>query len=803
MVTDNQGATGFDDITVTVKAASPISENLSEIPLDVKRFYQLNNFANNLAGLIDGNTSDPVIPGYGQILSPYEVWYEFPDQMKVLLKKFRFYDGQGDFAQTPLKIYGIMRTPAGTWDRVLLATFNGTTYMNWVEAALDSAVPIKYMILQVYSQGGGHSLPTELELWGSYNSYTEPPLATVSRKKFENYLGVNTYEWNLLQNNITPAKSSEPYGPKWEILKPFHQYRHYLDWKNVEYKEGEYAFESTQDGNWNLDTFYARLSSEGRVVLPDIKGLPPFLQATYPADQLDHENVPVPFGADFSSPASYIAYARMMFQFSARYGSTRVDPSLLSVTTPAGHSTTEVKKSGLGYIHYVEIENERDKWWKGRKAYQTGREYAAYLSATYDGHLGTLGPKVGIKTADPTMKVVIGGTAQPDVDFHRGIIDWCKEFRNDSLPFDAYNYHFYSNDAATSQGNSDQTRGIAPELSKLGEKADLFNEFTQRFGKNKEVWITETGYDVDQSSEQKAIAIGNRTVLQTQADWLIRTALKVSEKRQDRLFFYELYDNMPGVPGIFLSSGFAEQDLQKRPSLNYIEQIGKVLGKYEFEQVISINPAVHKYVNGSSVRYVAWMPTENGSTSFYSYPVTNASGHLKVFNFVDEQSDMNQEYIPVANGVATLSLTETPIIFEETDSVKTFSPPTANAGSDQVLNLPENKTILAGTGSDVDGTISYQWSKISGDSSTIVSNYSPQTEILSLKEGIYFFELKVTDNDGKLAKDTVKVTVIAEAQHSKFSDAGADHVITIPKDSSTMAYVEAIVNTAPGQSIAS
>ena len=49
----------------------------------------------------------------------------------------------------------------------------------------------------------------------------------------------------------------------------------------------------------------------------------------------------------------------------------------------AGIRTREI---GLNLIKYVECENERDKWWKGRRAYQTLAEYAANLSAFYDGH---------------------------------------------------------------------------------------------------------------------------------------------------------------------------------------------------------------------------------------------------------------------------------------------------------------------------------------------------------------------------------------------------------------------------------
>ena len=129
-----------------------------------------------------------------------------------------------------------------------------------------------------------------------------------------------------------------------------------------------------------------------------------------------------------------------------------IPPSLRLVQSRrwAGLNTVKI---GLGLIHYIECDNERDKWWKGRKAYQTGREYAANLSAFYDGHKNTLGPGVGVKNADPSVQVVIGGVAAATTDYVRGMIDWCREFRGYKangeidLCWDVINQHLYANNA--------------------------------------------------------------------------------------------------------------------------------------------------------------------------------------------------------------------------------------------------------------------------------------------------------------------------------------------------------------------
>lgn len=136
------------------------------------------------------------------------------------------------------------------------------------------------------------------------------------------------------------------------------------------------------------------------MVLACLKTIPNWIENTYPTNLKDGENTPLRYGADLTSPASYIEQAQLAFQYIARYGSnTAINPALLSVNTTQRWTGDDVNtiRTGLGLIKYIECDNERDKWWKGRKAYQTGREYAANLSAFYDGHKNTLGQAVGVK----------------------------------------------------------------------------------------------------------------------------------------------------------------------------------------------------------------------------------------------------------------------------------------------------------------------------------------------------------------------------------------------------------------------
>jgi len=114
------------------------------------------------------------------------------------------------------------------------------------------------------------------------------------------------------------------------------------------------------------------------------------------------------------------------------------------------------------------------------------------------------------------------------------------------------------------------------------------------------------------------------------------------------------------------------------------------------------------------------------------------------------------------------------------------STPTSNAGNDQSINLPTNSTTLSGSGSDTDGSIvSYSWQKISGPNATLTNVNSPTLTLSDLVEGVYLFQLSVTDDDGATGTDQVSITVLAINQNPN-SNAGDDITITLPTNSTTL-----------------
>ncbi|GAB4025314.1 carbohydrate-binding protein [Spirosoma gilvum] len=659
------------DVTQTQTVTASTVTLGQKITIDPKRWYQLNNVSNGLDGLFDGITDVNVETGWGKVLSNYDAYYPLLPGESMTIESVKFYDFTGNFTDNPLTLSII----TDQWQRIPIATFTGDQYATWVgpypsrstsgDAKFKLDVPItnaRYLVINSYS-----AFPTEMELYGSYTPSTQIVTpAPTKAVKLKDMLGVNAYEWNFEDGN-TPWQINEA---KMNIVKSFSGIRHYMDWNKLESNEGDYSYNPTLSGGWNYDAIYERCKAEGIEVLACLKTLPEWMVNTYPSDQRDAENVPVRYGKDFSDPHSYIEQAKAGFQYMARYGSNpNVNPALLSVnTTPrwTGDNPNSVK-IGLGLIKYIECDNERDKWWKGRKAYQTAREYAANLSAFYDGHKNTMGPGVGVKNADPSVKVVIGGLASASAgsDYVKGMIDWCIQYRGYkpdgtvNLCWDIINYHMYSDNTSSSQSGT-STRGAAPEVAPIYKIAQDFRKTAHLQSYDMPVWITEAGYDVNQGSPIRAIPIGNKSALETQGDWILRTALLYAREGIEKLFFYQLYDDN-GSGGMFGTSGLANGDnLTRRPAADFLYQTNKLFGEYAYKETLNRDPFVDRYEKDGKSAYVLVVPDEVGRTATYTLDL-GAATQAQIYRPKVGSNDMELQTVSTNQGKLELTVTETPM----------------------------------------------------------------------------------------------------------------------------------------------
>ena len=170
-----------------------------------------------------------------------------------------------------------------------------------------------------------------------------------------------------------------------------------------------------------------------------------------------------------------------------------------------------------------------------------------------------------------------------------------------------------------------------------------------------------------------------------------------------------------------------------------------------------------------------------------SYSWTKISGPLSATFSTSNTSSTNVSAL--SQGVYQFQLTVTDNsgataqdVVQVTVNAASNIPPTVNAGADQSITLPTSNVSLSGTAADSDGSIaSYAWTKISGPSSATFSAInSASTNVSALSQGVYQFQLTVTDNSGATAQDIIQVTVNAAANIPPISNAGQDQSITLP-----------------------
>uniref|UniRef100_A0A8C4NMS8 KIAA0319 like n=1 Tax=Eptatretus burgeri TaxID=7764 RepID=A0A8C4NMS8_EPTBU len=117
-------------------------------------------------------------------------------------------------------------------------------------------------------------------------------------------------------------------------------------------------------------------------------------------------------------------------------------------------------------------------------------------------------------------------------------------------------------------------------------------------------------------------------------------------------------------------------------------------------------------------------------------------------------------------------------------------PPTANAGPNQEITLPQNSIILNGNqSSDDHGIVSFEWALSLKTKSKVLDMQGVQTPYLQLsamKEGDYTFQLTVTDINGQ--HNTAEVTVIVQPENNAAPQAvaGPDKELTYPVDGTTL-----------------
>ncbi|XP_072383084.1 dyslexia-associated protein KIAA0319-like protein [Diabrotica undecimpunctata] len=114
----------------------------------------------------------------------------------------------------------------------------------------------------------------------------------------------------------------------------------------------------------------------------------------------------------------------------------------------------------------------------------------------------------------------------------------------------------------------------------------------------------------------------------------------------------------------------------------------------------------------------------------------------------------------------------------------TNKPPTANAGQNITISLPQTWALLDASNSTDDNKImEFKWELLEGPSSVTFENAnSSKTNVTGLTKGTYTFKVSVTDDNKNVASDKVYIIVNQNKNQKPTADAGKDFEVELPKN---------------------
>jgi poly(3-hydroxybutyrate) depolymerase len=540
----------------------------AKLPLNISHFYQDNN-ADRPYDWIDGNLSTGFLPGWSMWLSPHKIYYKFPERWETIVKKIRIYaPTQGYQNIAPTQIWLIRKD---NFQAVKVGDYTQSQLGAWVEFPVTSLF-VADMILIVGTnpnnsgQGNGYFYGNEIEVIGDYKnlSFTAPARP---KQPLGNMMGVNTFWWDITFGvQYDPSKVFMPKFSRF-LEMGISSARLYCDHKQFQDSKELFSFEPTVS-NFRTDVVVNGLKNKPLeygerpiVRLMCIQGQAPHIEQTWEAagwnDGDKWSVTPVRY-ADRDKrdiPQSYDSVARMAFVATARYGrNTSVPDALMGSYRPSPNTwdPSNVMLKGMDLVDYLEMGNEWDAFWATKYHYTSPNMMPALWSAVYDGHKGTIdagfgaGKGVGIKNADPTMKMVATGLAGASIQHLKATYDWSRQYRGYlpdgtvDLPFDVINYHHYTTNGGLSQYGS-ASCAMPVEFTAVIDQFKEFLAFSDEYCKGKEIWLSEWGYDFHPQSVFGVPEVSGRSREEVVAIWSLRWMLLYSMAGLDRAQWFKMF----------------------------------------------------------------------------------------------------------------------------------------------------------------------------------------------------------------------------------------------------------------------
>jgi hypothetical protein len=407
---------------------------------------------------------------------------------------------------------------------------------------------------------------------------------------------------------------------------------------------------------WSWDDFFSGLQSMGVSGFPAVQGAAPWVASSA---------LPPASGSP-TAAASYIAHGDTMFQIAARWGKTKVPDAQLKL------EPGQTRSSGLGTVQYYEDFNEEDN-----VSGFTGDVYAAMASADYDGDQMRLGATIGVKNADPSAMLVMGGlsgaygSGTTWIDSITKFLDaaraWSSTNRGGSFPADVVNVHYYS------FGPGAPAPAVSPEDDGVQGKLAAVVAYRDKNLPGKPVWWTEFGYDTYASSPLHAPSLGSNSAFVVQGQWLVREVLAGLAAGIERATVFELDDTCT-PPATACNTQFATSGLlatpgsAPKPAWYFLATFRARLQSMVFSAEVTSGATdvkVFRFADtkSSGGALVVWSPTSNANVhAGYSLAIPAGNATVKAVALVDKMQNGAETALALAGGAVTLDVSETPTI---------------------------------------------------------------------------------------------------------------------------------------------
>jgi hypothetical protein len=323
-------------------------------------------------------------------------------------------------------------------------------------------------------------------------------------------------------------------------------------------------------------------------------------------------------------------------------------------------------------VTYYEDFNEEDN-----AAGFTGDVFAAMASADCDGDEGRLGATIGVKNADPSARLVMGGlsgkygSGTTWIDSITTFLDaartWSATHRTDkTFATDVVNVHYYS------FGPGAPSAALSPEDDHVESKLAAVVAYRDQHMPGKPVWWTEFGYDTFGGSKLHAPALGSNSAFVVQGQWLVRDLLAALAAGVERATVFELDDTCTPPASAcntqFATAGLIDMSGTRKAAWYFLATLRSQLASYGYVGTVAgskpgVMVAGFANTRGTGGAFVVWMGTSNASTTTgYGLALPAGSTTATSVALTDGQMGGVATKLTPSGGMVTIDVTETPVI---------------------------------------------------------------------------------------------------------------------------------------------